>query len=69
MATGISFEDSFAAMVGCLTNVGASIASLRNHYGILPDTTKMLLIFAMLAGRLEIMTLLVLFLPSFWKRF
>jgi trk system potassium uptake protein len=69
MATGISFEDSFAAMVGCLTNVGASIASLRNHYGILPDTTKMLLIFAMLAGRLEIMTLMVLFLPSFWKRF
>jgi trk system potassium uptake protein TrkH len=36
-------------------------------WGMLPDYLKWLLCLLMLMGRLEIMTVLVMFTPSFWK--
>ena len=36
-------------------------------FSFLPDEAKWLLSFAMLLGRLELFTVLVLFLPSFWR--
>lgn len=69
LAGGLSLEDAFAATTSCLTNAGASIAGLSQGYAHLSLCNKSILIFAMLAGRLEIMTLFVLFLPSYWRRF
>jgi trk system potassium uptake protein TrkH len=37
-------------------------------YGDLPDFAKWVLLFAMLLGRLEVFTLLVLFTPAFWRK-
>jgi trk system potassium uptake protein len=69
LAGGLSLEDAFAAATASLTNTGASIAGLSKGYAHLSLYNKSILIFAMLAGRLEIMTLFVLFLPSYWRRF
>jgi trk system potassium uptake protein TrkH len=38
------------------------------NFASLPDTAKWLLSFGMLMGRLEILTILVLFFPAFWRR-
>jgi trk system potassium uptake protein TrkH len=37
------------------------------HYAAISDTAKWVLAFAMLLGRLEVFTLLVLFTPAFWR--
>ena len=39
-----------------------------DHFGFLPWHGKMVLVFLMLVGRLEIYTVLVLFLPGLWRR-
>lgn len=67
MATGPDFHTAFSAVTACLSNVGVTIGSLAKGYGTLSAASKSVLIFAMLAGRMEIMTLLVLFVPSFWR--
>ena len=67
MQFGLSFHDAFAAVTSCISNAGASIAGLANGFAHLPDSAKITLIFAMLAGRLEIMTLMILFSRSYWR--
>ncbi len=67
MATGVDLQTAFGATVGCFANVGPGLGSVANNYEGLTLTAKWLLVFAMLAGRLEIFTLLVLFTPTFWK--
>ncbi len=49
-------------------NLGPGLAEVAVTYGQLPAAAKWILCFAMLLGRLEIFTLLVLFTPMFWKR-
>ena len=67
MQCHLSFYDSFAAVTSCLSNAGASIAGLSKDFSHLSDTVKLILTFAMIAGRLEIMTLMILFTPTFWR--
>lgn len=67
MGTGLDITTAFGASVATLANTGATIGDLANGYGHLPDHTKWILMLAMLAGRLEIFTLFILFTPGFWK--
>ncbi len=67
MFTGLDFETAFSATAGMLNNLGPGLGAVAENYGGLPDTTKWLLSFGMLLGRLEIFTLLVLFTPAFWR--
>ena len=67
MNTGLNFYDSFAAVTSCISNAGASIAGVHHGFAHLPCSTKIILIVTMLAGRLEIMTLIILFTPGFWR--
>lgn len=67
MITGLNFETAFGALASCLSNVGASIAGVSTGFYHLGSCSKWLLILAMLAGRLEIFTLFMIFLPSFWR--
>ena len=65
---------------GLLTSLGAGVSALSNigiglgevgpgmGYGHLSGYSKWVLIFAMLLGRLELMTVLVLFMPAAWRR-
>ncbi|HMP34539.1 MAG TPA: TrkH family potassium uptake protein [Kiritimatiellia bacterium] len=61
---------AFSAVISCLANVGPGFSTVGPvmNYEQLPDAAKLLLIVIMLAGRLEFYTLLVLLLPSFWRK-
>jgi trk system potassium uptake protein TrkH len=44
------------------------IVGPAGNFSTLPDTAKWLLSLGMLLGRLELLTILVLFTPQFWRR-
>ncbi|TKB46977.1 potassium transporter [Ferrimonas sediminicola] len=67
MATGLDDITAFSATAACLNNLGPGLGSVASHYGDISDVAKWILVLAMLFGRLEIFTLLVLFTPAFWK--
>jgi trk system potassium uptake protein TrkH len=67
MATGLDQVTAFSAVAACLNNLGPGLGDVSAHYGEIPNITKLILSFAMVLGRLEIFTLLVLLTPSFWR--
>lgn len=67
MLTGLDFTTAFSAVAATLNNLGIGIAGVASGFGDLSESTKAILCFAMLLGRLEIFTLLVLFTPAFWR--
>ena len=73
MALGLTGLDFLTAVSGAATsiaNVGPGLGDIIGPSGTfapLPDTAKWLLSAGMLLGRLELFTVLVLFLPSFWR--
>jgi len=64
----LDFITAFSAIGACLNNLGPGLGEVALNYATLPAQDKWLLIVAMLLGRLEIFTLLVLFAPAFWRR-
>ena len=66
--TGVDLMTAFSAVAACINNLGPGLAGVGAHYADLNDTAKWILCFAMLLGRLEIFTLLVLLTPGFWQR-
>jgi trk system potassium uptake protein TrkH len=67
MACGLDQITAFSAVAACLNNLGPGLGDVAAHYGNISDTAKSVLCLAMLMGRLEIFTILVLFMPSFWR--
>jgi trk system potassium uptake protein TrkH len=67
MNTGLSFMDAFASVTACLSNAGASIGGVQSGFSHVPFSTKLILIVAMLAGRLEVMTLIIVCTPTYWR--
>jgi trk system potassium uptake protein TrkH len=67
IACGLDLDSSFGALAGCISNAGAGIGKVVAGFGVLNTPSKWTLMVAMLAGRLEIFTLLILFMPSFWR--
>lgn len=65
-ATGLDMVTAYSAVVACISNMGPALGDAGLHYADLNDTAKIILCFAMLLGRLEIYTLLVLLIPEFW---
>ncbi len=67
---GLDMVTSFTSVLTCLANVGPGLGIVgpSEHFYFIPALGKWVLIFCMLIGRLEIYTVLVLFLPEFWKR-
>jgi len=76
LAIGLSFVglDYMTAMSGAVTtlsNVGPGLGDIIGPTGTfqpLPDSAKWMMSAGMLLGRLELFTVLVLFLPAFWKK-
>lgn len=68
LATGLDLTTAIGAVTSTLSNLGASIGGVSDNYAQLPAISKWILMFAMLAGRLEVFALLVLFMPAFWRR-
>jgi len=67
MATGLDQVTAFSAVAACMNNLGPGLGGVGLHYASISDTAKWLLSLAMLLGRLEIFTLLVLLSPAFWR--
>ena len=66
-ATGLDWTTAFGAVAACLNNLGPGIGGVAETYSDMTVAGKWLLAFAMLLGRLELMTLLVLFTAAFWR--
>jgi trk system potassium uptake protein TrkH len=66
-ATGTDSVTAFSAAAACITNLGPGLSEVGENYASLNNAAKLVLSLAMLMGRLEIYTLLVLFTPMFWR--
>jgi trk system potassium uptake protein TrkH len=67
---GLDVISSLSGSATILGNVGPGLGSQigpSDNYGDLPDMAKWIVMFGMLVGRLELLTLLILFTPSFWR--
>ena len=68
---GFDMVTNFTAVAATLNNIGPGlelVGPMQNFSGF-ADPAKLVLIFDMLAGRLEIFPMLVLFLPDTWRKF
>jgi trk system potassium uptake protein TrkH len=67
---GLDLVSSFGAVAATLGNIGPGLGSVgpTHNYEHIPVLGKWVLTFFMLAGRLEIYTVLILFAPSFWRK-
>ena len=69
-AVGLDFMTSMTGAITAVCNVGPGLGEIigpAGNFASLPDAAKWLLSLGMLLGRLEIMTVLVVFTPGFWR--
>ncbi|GBL06243.1 potassium uptake protein TrkH [Glaciecola sp. KUL10] len=67
IGTGMDNITAFSATAATLNNLGPGLGSVAGTYAEVSDGGKWLLVLAMLFGRLEVFSLLVLFSPTFWR--
>jgi trk system potassium uptake protein TrkH len=68
MSTGLDQVTAFSAIAASLNNLGPGLGDVATGFTSVGDTAKWIAVVAMLLGRLEIFTLLVLITPMFWRR-
>src|SRR5689334_13408277 len=70
LATGLDLVSSFSAAMGSVNNVGPGLGAVgpSTTFGTLTDVQTWICTLAMLIGRLEIFSVLVLFTPTFWRK-
>lgn len=67
LGTGMDNITAFTATAASLNNLGPGLGEVANNYASVADSSKWVLVLAMIFGRLEIFSLLVLFSPTFWR--
>ena len=67
MSTGLDQVTAFSAVAATLNNLGPGLGEVAAGFMTVDDTAKWIAVAAMLLGRLEIFTLLVLITPTFWR--
>jgi len=68
MALGVDQVTAFSAIAAMMNNLGPGLGEVASNFQSMSDPVKWVLTFAMLLGRLEIFTLLVLFTAAFWRK-
>ena len=68
--TNFSFETNVTGVIACMNNIGPGLGMVgpAGNYAAFSELSKIVLSFDMLAGRLELFPVLLLFYPSTWKR-
>jgi trk system potassium uptake protein TrkH len=68
--TGLDVLTAFSAIVTCINNTGPGLGQVgpSTTYAVLTDFQTWICTFAMLLGRLELFTLLVVLTPAFWRK-
>jgi trk system potassium uptake protein len=69
-ATGVDVLTSFASVLACIGNIGPGLGAVgpSENYAMIPTLAKMVLMLCMLLGRLEIFTVIILFIPEFYRK-
>ncbi|EGV27769.1 potassium uptake protein, TrkH family [Thiorhodococcus drewsii AZ1] len=67
MAAGLDLESAFGAVVATVNLLGPGLGKVATNFATVDPVVKWLGVFGMLAGRLEIFTLFILFLPDYWR--
>jgi trk system potassium uptake protein TrkH len=67
---GLDLITASTSVVACLANIGPGLALVgpTQNYSIVPPAGKVVLSVLMILGRLEILTVVALLFPSFWRR-
>jgi trk system potassium uptake protein TrkH len=67
---GSHFDESIGATISCISNIGPGLGAQgpAGNYADMPVMSKWALSFLMMVGRLEVFTVLTIFLPGFWKQ-
>lgn len=70
LLSGLDFITAFSAIIASINNVGPGLGQVgpASNFSGLSDFQTWVCILAMLIGRLEIVTLLIIFTPKFWQR-
>ena len=70
IATGLDFVTAFSAVTACINNMGPGLGQVgpATTYAVLTGVQTWVCTAAMLLGRLELFTLLVVFTPAFWRK-
>ena len=70
LASGLDFQSAVSAIIACINNVGPGLGVVGPgaHYGALSDFQLWMCTTAMMLGRVEIFTVLILFTPTFWRK-
>jgi trk system potassium uptake protein len=70
VASGLDFTSAFSAIIACINNAGPglNLVGPASNYQALTDFQPWICTFAMLVGRLEVLSVVVLFTPAFWRR-
>lgn len=67
LACGLEPVTAFSALASCMNNLGPALGDAAQHYADVADSAKLVLAFAMILGRLEVFSLLILLTPGFWR--
>jgi trk system potassium uptake protein len=70
LLSGLDIVTAFSAVIATVNNIGPGLGLVgpSSNYGVLNDGQIWVLSFAMLLGRLELLTVLVLFTGHFWRK-
>ena len=70
VASGLDFLSSFSAVIACVNNMGPglNVVGPAQNYAALDDFQTWVCSITMLLGRLEIMSVVVVFTPHFWRK-
>ncbi|MBI2313968.1 MAG: TrkH family potassium uptake protein [Betaproteobacteria bacterium] len=70
MASGLDYISAFSAIIACINNMGPGLNQVgpAANYQVLTDFQTWVCSFAMILGRLEVFTLLIIFTPAFWQK-
>lgn len=68
--SGLDIITAFSAVIACINNMGPGLGKVgpASNYAVLNDFQTWVCTITMLLGRLELMTLLVIFTPTFWRK-
>lgn len=68
VAAGVEYDIAFSAIAASINNTGPGLGPLSSNVSSMDDPVVWIMSFAMLVGRLEVFTVLILFTPVFWRR-
>ncbi len=70
LLSGLDFLTSFSAIIACFNNAGPglNLVGPASNYSVLSDFQTAVCTFAMLLGRVQIFSIVILFVPEFWRK-